>query len=182
MKWMIEMAEFSNSFYAPAQGLKRRSSRDLHHEEDQPYLPNEGMLGKKIRPTKHGSIRMQQRAISRSDVETIRRCGTLIGDLVYFLGNKDTDAEIGLIKQSLRALQTCNVNEIVCRSRVADDRARTSIRVKICEEKSALKQRIRDLARLRNRIAVIDGDDLISTYPARKKDIRRFRRRSFQWL
>jgi hypothetical protein len=173
------MAEFSKTFYAPALGLKRSRGKFLH-AAGQPDLPNEGVFGENFRPTRHGSTSMQRRAISRSDAKTIRRCGTMIGDLIYFLSNKDTDAEIGHLKQELRAIQKRGGHEINFRNIVADDTAPASNGGKVYEETAALKQRIREFARLRNRIAIFDGDVLVTCYPARPKDVRRFRRRSFQ--
>ena len=172
------MAAFSINFYAPAKGSKR-SRRKFLHEDGRPDLPNEGTFREKFHPTRHGSTSMQRRAISRSDAKTIRRCGTMIGDLIYFLSNKVTDAEIGRLKQELRVLQRRGGHEINCRDILAGESAPAWSDGKVYEETAALKQRIREFARLRNRIAIFNGDVLVTCYTARPKDIRRLRRRSF---
>ena len=61
-----------------------------------------------VRYTKHGERRANQRGFRGSDVELIRRCGSLVEDRqaeVYLLRNKDVEKAISARKQEIQRLE-----------------------------------------------------------------------------
>ena len=70
----------------------------------------------KLRYTKHGDQRINQRGFRRNDVGLIRRCGTLVPDRqaeVYLLRNKDVEREISARKQEIQRLERMRGCEVV---------------------------------------------------------------------
>ncbi len=67
------------------------------------------------RDTQHGEQRINQRGLTRNDLDLIRHCGTRLEDRsadVYFLRNKDVDDGIRELKrqiQSLERMRGCKV-------------------------------------------------------------------------
>ena len=69
-----------------------------------------------VRYTKHGDRRANQRGFRGSDVELIRRCGSLVEDRqaeVYLLRNKDVEREIRARKQEIQRLERMRGCEVV---------------------------------------------------------------------
>ncbi len=70
----------------------------------------------KLKYTKHGDQRINQRGFHRNDVGLIRRCGTLVPDRqaeVYLLRNKDVEREIRARKQEIQNLERMRGCEVV---------------------------------------------------------------------
>ena len=69
-----------------------------------------------FRYTSHGERRANQRGFGRSDVELIRRCGTLVEDRqaeVYLLRNKDIEKAISARKHEIQRLERMRGCEVV---------------------------------------------------------------------
>ncbi len=69
-----------------------------------------------VRYTNHGEKRANQRGFRGSDVELIRRCGTLVADRqaeVYVLRNKDVEREISARKREIQGLERMRGCEVV---------------------------------------------------------------------
>ncbi len=70
----------------------------------------------KLKYTKHGDQRINQRGFRRNDVGLIRRCGTLVPDRqaeVYLFRNKDVEREISARKQEIQRLERMRGCEVV---------------------------------------------------------------------
>ena len=70
----------------------------------------------KLKYTKHGEQRANQRGFRRTDVEIIRHWGTVIPDQkaeVYFLRKKDVERAISVQKQEIQRLERLNGCEVV---------------------------------------------------------------------
>ena len=70
----------------------------------------------KLKYTKHGDQRINQRGFRRNDVGLIRRCGTLVPDRqaeVYLLRNKDVEREISARKQEIQRLEGMRGSQVV---------------------------------------------------------------------
>ena len=69
-----------------------------------------------VRYTKHGDQRANQRGFRGSDVELIRRCGSLVEDRqaeVYLLRHKDVEREIRARRQEIQRLERMRGCEVV---------------------------------------------------------------------
>ncbi len=70
----------------------------------------------KLKYTKHGDQRINQRGFRRNDVGLIRRCGTPVPDRqaeVYLLRNKDVEREISARKREIQGLERMRGCEVV---------------------------------------------------------------------
>ena len=70
----------------------------------------------KLKYTKHGDQRINQRGFRRNDVGLIRHCGTPVPDRqaeVYLLLNKDVEREISARKQEIQRLERLRGCEVV---------------------------------------------------------------------
>ncbi len=70
----------------------------------------------KLKYTKHGDQRANQRGFRGNDAGLIRRCGTLVPDRqaeVYLLRNKDVEHEISARKQEIQRLERMRGCEVV---------------------------------------------------------------------
>ena len=115
----METTEYSNI----SSSFPKMRNR-LRHGTHQNDVSIDGTLNSLVvgtKPTKHGSVRSQQRGFQAGDADMIFQYGTMFGDDQVFLSNKDAD---GLIR--------------------------------------TLKQKIKKIDRLRNRMVVVDGNSLIT--------------------
>ena len=94
---------------------------------------------KKLRYTKHGEHRANQRGFRGNDVELIRRCGTPVEDRnaeVYLLRNKDVEREISARKQEIQRLEGMRGSQVV----IIDNQLVTVLHTSRSHEKSLLRR------------------------------------------
>ncbi len=95
---------------------------------------------KKLRYTKHGEQRANQRGFRGSDVELIRHCGTAVEDRrhaeVYLLRNKDVEREISARKQEIQHLERLRGCQVV----IVGNQLVTVLHTSRSREKSLLRR------------------------------------------
>ncbi len=93
----------------------------------------------KLKYTKHGDQRINQRGFRGSDVGLIRRCGTLVPDRqaeVYLLRNKDVEREISARKQEIQHLERLRGCQVV----IVGNQLVTVLHTSRSHEKSLLRR------------------------------------------
>ncbi len=93
----------------------------------------------KLKYTKHGDQRINQRGFRRNDVGLIRRCGTLVPDRqaeVYLLRNKDVEREISARKQEIQHLERLRGCQVV----IVGNQLVTVLHTSRSREKSLLRR------------------------------------------
>jgi hypothetical protein len=89
--------------------------------------------------SKHGERRMKQRGFRQTSAELIRRCGTPIDDVdseVYFLRDKDIDAQVHQLKQEMQTIERLRG----CKAVFAGDTLVTVVRAGRSHEKTLLRR------------------------------------------
>jgi hypothetical protein len=122
--------------------------------------------------TKHAKARMQQRSFSKSDISTIRRCGTVITDHEILLTEKDVDREACDLRARIKQLQRHaeRVKIWPCGTNVENSANELHANI------THYRRQIILLERLRNRKIVIDGNCLITCYLCTKSELKRISR------
>lgn len=95
---------------------------------------------KKLRYTRHGEQRANQRGFRGGDVELIRHCGTAVEDRrhaeVYLLRNKDVEREISARKQEIQRLEGMRGSMVV----IINNQLVTVLHTSRSHEKSLLRR------------------------------------------
>lgn len=73
----------------------------------------------KLKFSKHGNKRAQQRGFQEGDIDLILQCGTQIDEAVFFLSNKDAAREINQRKREIQKIERLrNKKAVIARNTV----------------------------------------------------------------
>jgi hypothetical protein len=119
--------------------------------------------------TKHAKVRMQQRSFSPADIASIIHSGTFISDNEVLLTRKDTEREVSVLRERIKAVERQK-----SKMRISDFRKRLSkSENRKPSEAAYLRQQIKVIERLTDRKVVISGNSVITCYPCSKSELKR---------